>query len=278
MTTFQAIIYAIIQGLSEFLPISASGHSILFPYLVGWQHPTVGLMAGITLGSFLALLIYFRHDWASMISCFLQVIIFRKRPMTLDERLPLFIAVSSIPVVLASYYFHDRVNEIEWTPLLVAGVLAAAGLPLWIFDSWGRKIKGMFDWNWLDAGIVGLVQATAVIPGWDHFAGILLGASFLNYRREAAAKYAYFAFAPILFVRMLSGIKEISFGSAAPSADLSWLSFGVAFVIALFAGLLAIGAFMKHVQQKSINQYVIYRWILAAAVCSLYWVRSRNGI
>lgn len=275
MTTFQSIIYAITQGISEFLPISAKAHHILLPYLIGWQAPLGGLTSALALGTLFALFFYFRHDWASMISCFLQVLIYRKRPMTLDERLPLFIGISTLPIIGASYYFHDRIAEVDWSPLLVCGVFAAAGLPIWAFDSWSRKTKGMFDWNGLDAAWIGIIQASALIPGWDPFTAVLVGALSLNYKRETAVKYAYFSIAPMLIVHALSGLREVSFHSASPMPDFSWLSFGVALVVTFFASLLAIGGFIKHVQQKGLGHYVIYRWILAAGVLTVYWIRSR---
>jgi len=274
MTTFQALVYAIIQGLSEFLPISSKAHLILFPYLIGWQAPSGALMAALTFGSFLALLIYFRHDWASMISCFLQVIIFRKRPMTLDERMPLFLGITSLPVALAAYYFKDRITEMEWSPVFVAGILALSGIPLYFADSINRKLKGMFDWNWLSALIIGLTQASALFPGWDSISAILLGAFFLDFKREPAAKYAYFSLTPLIFAKWLSTMKEVDFHSSSPSTDLSWLSFGVTLVVTLFVGLLTIGGFLKHMQHKGVGQTVAYRWVLAIVVFIFVWVRN----
>ncbi|MGZ3697932.1 MAG: undecaprenyl-diphosphate phosphatase, partial [Bdellovibrionota bacterium] len=89
MSTFQAIVYGIIHGFTEFLPVSSSAHQSLVPFLLGWQAPNGPLFGAFAIGTFAALMVYFRHDWASMISCFIQVILFRKRPMTLDERLPI---------------------------------------------------------------------------------------------------------------------------------------------------------------------------------------------
>lgn len=276
MTTFQAVVYATIHGISEFLPISSKAHHILIPYLVGWQQPAEPFVGALSLGSFLALLIYFRHDWASMISCFLQVLIYRKRPMTLDERLPLFLTVTTLPVVLASTYFGERVAQTEWTTLSVCAIFAVVGIPLWFFDSFNRKLKGMFDWKWLDAGAVGIVMATALIPGWDPLSGVLIGAFLLNYKREPALKYAYFSITPIILFKALTHLKGIHFHNAVPIPDVSWLSFCVAILVTTLVGLLSIGGFMKHVQQKGLGQYVIYRWILAAGIAGLYWVRTRG--
>src|SRR3989338_6596286 len=104
MTTFEGIIYGIVHGITDFLPLGGNGHDILIPAVTGLHAPTGAALGAISLGSLLALLIYFRHDWASMISSFLQVVIFRKYPMTLDERLPFFIIEATIPVAASWYY------------------------------------------------------------------------------------------------------------------------------------------------------------------------------
>jgi undecaprenyl-diphosphatase len=276
MTTFQAIVFAIIDGISEFLPISSKAHHILVPYLVGWQQPTGALLGALTLGSFMAVFIYFRHDWASMISSTLQMIIYRKRPMTMDERLPLFIAVTSLPILLGTYYLRNWVAELDWNPAVIAGVLAAIGIPLWFFDYWSRKTKSIYDMNWVHAGIIGTIQAFSLLPGIDMLSCVLIGAFFCNYRRDAALKYAYFAAAPILLIRSITELKGVSFSLPSPMPDLSWLSFCTAVLVATLVGLLTIGGFIKHVQRKGMAQYLGYRWLLASGVFILYWFRGNT--
>ena len=274
MTTFQAIIYALVHAVTELCPLSLSAHQILVPYVFDWQ-PAMGALLGVfELGCLLALLVYFRHDWASMISSLLQVILFRKRPMTLDERIPIFIGITTIPMMFLSYYLREQTSEVTWTPLLVSLISAVIGLGLWSFDFFGRKFKSMVDWKWLDALVVGLIQATAVIPGWDPFTGILIGALFLNYKRESAVKYTYFAIVPILAVQTFAHLKELSFHSALPMPDLSWLSFGTGLIVSFFTGLLTIEVFMKHIQRKGFGVFVAYRWLFSLAVCGLYWYRN----
>lgn len=276
MTTFQAIVYAIIHGASQFLPISTQAHHLLIPYLLGWQPPTGALLGAFSLGSFLALLIYFRHDWASMISCLLQVILFRKKPMTLDERLPLFLGISTLPVVMASSYFHHHFQFSQWSPVFTAMVVALGSFPVLLVDSMGRKNKGMFDWNGWDAITIGVIQATAMFPGWDHLTGILVAALFLNYGREPALKYAYFALTPLIFGQTLSLLKGIKFSAPAPMPDLSWLSFIMAIVVSFTASMLVIGGFLKQIQQNGVKQYMVYRWVLALLICGVYWFRNRS--
>src|SRR5580704_14566314 len=117
MTTFQATVYAIFHGFTQILPVSENAHRILLAYLLDWPEPAGAFKGALSLGSLLAILIYFIHDWASMISCSLQCILFRKKPMTIDERMPIFILIAALPSVGAWFYVHETISEFEWTPL-----------------------------------------------------------------------------------------------------------------------------------------------------------------
>src|SRR6185295_9532328 len=173
MSTFQAIVYGILHGFTEFLPVSTTAHDLAVPFLVGWPGPTGALSGALSLGALLAVLVYFRHDWASIISCFLGVIVYRKKPMTLDERLPLFLTVTSIPPGLAWYYGHESLERAEWSPWLIAGLLVAFSLPLLMSENFSRKNKGMFDWTWFDALVIGVAEIAALIPGCGRMTAVL---------------------------------------------------------------------------------------------------------
>jgi undecaprenyl-diphosphatase len=276
VTTFQSIIYGIVHGFSQFLPVSASAHEQLIPYLFGWPEVSGAFKAALLIGSCLSLLVYFRHDWASIISTFLQVILFRKRPMTLDERLPVFIFFTSIPVGLAWFYLKPLVSSFDWSPLLICAVLAAGGLPLYFTDNHSRKNKGMFDWNWLDALVVGIFGVFLVIPGGGITEGMIPGGLSRNYTRESAVKYCFFAMFPILLINAYLHFRLVTLHVGAPAPDLSWLSFSVAAVVTFLTGLLTIGGLMKNVHRKGFSQYVVYRFVLAAATAGVFWFRSRG--
>jgi undecaprenyl-diphosphatase len=274
MTTFQAIIYGITYGFGEFLPISASAHQLLVPYLLNWPEPSSALLAALYLGTSLAVLTYFIHDWSSIISSFIQVIVFRKKPMTLDERLPVFLFFTAIPLVLAKLYLLPLILRTDWQPGLVAVVLAAAGLPLFLAERRSRKNKGMFDWTWLDGLVIGVTGILMFIPGGGMPEGFMPGALLRNFNRESAAKYCFYAIFPILGFSAVIHLREISIHGG-PAADLSWLSFGVALLVAYLSGLLAIGGLMKHVLRNGFGQYMIYRFLLAGATGIAIWLRSR---
>jgi undecaprenyl-diphosphatase len=273
MTTFQAVIYALTSGMSHFLPISVQAHEVLIAYLTGWPSPTGAFLGILSLGAFLSAFVYFRHDWASMISSGLQVILFRRRPMMMDERLPFFIIATLIPPSIARYYFSLHPLELSSSLIWVGSIFAASGLALLLFDFLGRKTKGMYDWKWSDAIILGLVQCTFVLPGWDPLSALLVASLFLNYKREPAAKYAYFCLTPIYLYDAVSQLGSLDFHQSSAMPELSWLSFGAGFLVSFFVGLLAIGGFMKHVQTRGLGQYVFYRWILSIGVMATYWIR-----
>ena len=221
MTTFQAAVFGAIHGFAEFLPISANANRNLVAYLLNWQAPGSVFVGALSLGAFLSILIYFRHDWASIVSCFVQVILFRRRPMTLDERLPFFILLATFPVAIAWYYFSGRLGQFHWTPLLTAATLAASGLLLWFFDSFSRKNKKMLDWTGGSAFFVGIFQLGALIPGCGRQTAALSASLLRNYSREAGARFAFFAAAPLLAASAYLHLRGVSLHLPEPALDLS---------------------------------------------------------
>lgn len=275
MSTIQAIVYAVMRGFTEFLPVSWDAHQVLLPFINHWPEASGALEGALSLGVLLSVLIYFRHDWASQISCFLQVIIFRRKPMTLDERMPLFLFIATFPVLVAGGYLKDQFIRLDWTPTLVVACLAAFGVLMSFADSFSRRTKGMSDWNWFDAGVVGILQLFTVIVGFGSLTATFVGGMLKNYNREAAAKFSFFTLAPILTVQVIKEFHQIDFHVAQPMPEMSWMTFYIAIVVSMLTGLLAIGGFLKHVQRNTVFQYAVYRWVVTAGVLALYFYRSR---
>jgi undecaprenyl-diphosphatase len=155
----------------------------------------------------------------------------------------------------------------------VAALLAAFSLPLLTAENFSRKNKGMFDWTWIDALILGIAQIAAFIPGCDRLTAMLPAALLRNFNREAAAKYAMFASMPFLAASSLFYLRGVSLHSPQPMPDLSWLSFSMAVLLTFLTGLLAIGGLMKHIQSRGFGHYVAYRFLLAAVATGFHLVR-----
>ena len=277
MTTFQAIIYSIIHGLTEFLPVGVTAHHILLPYLLGWPAPSGAFDAALSLGAFLALFVYFRHDWASIISSFLQVLIYRKRPMTIDERLPLFMAVASVPMVIVWYLLQGIDTPLFSDPLWIAGSMSVFGLFLWYADSRSRKSKGMFDLNWLDSLAIGVGDLLMFVPGAGRTLGALSSSMLRNYNREIAAKFTFYMAAPLLAAITWVRMREVNFHLAAPMLNMTWLSFGLAVVVTFLSSLLAIAGLMKHLaQRRNFKGYILYRYLVTGLVFLVAWLRYKG--
>lgn len=280
ITTFQAIVYAVVHSLCEILPIGGKAGTLLVPEIFGWSAPPVELRAAIGLGICIAIFFFFIHDWASIISSFIQVILFRKKPMTLDERMPTFAILAAVPTVAAWFYLREPIETFFQDPVRVAISLLLFGLPLWFIDSYSKKNKGMFDWSYTDSFVVGLTQALMIIPGAGRTAVSLTGALARNYHREAALKFTFFTGFPVFIASTAllfqqAGIHVSSFQHPL-STEVSWITFAIAAIIGVFATFLALGALMKNSREKSLRSYLGYRVVLCAAFFIAYAIRRSS--
>ncbi len=276
MPTFQAVILAIFYGFSVFLPISGDTHAWAIPFFFEWQSPSPEFQSALSFGALISLLFYFRHDWASIFSSALRVVLLWQKPKTIDERMPLFILVSVLPPLGLWHYFGGHLEVIGDPALWYAGSLVLFSFPLWIANRLNRKTKNIFNWSTLDAFILGICQTLILIPGAGRQVGALSGAFLRNFSLEAASKFMFFSFLPILFLQSLPFLKHFSWDLERPTPDLSWLSFFVVIVLSVFCGIMAIGGFMKNLNIKGIQGYLTYRVLLALGILSVYFFRGTS--
>lgn len=277
MNTFQAIVVSIFYGFSTFLPISEAAHRWFIPYLLGWPAIEGPLLGALALGAFLAALFYFRHDWASILSSALRVLLLWKKPSALDERMLAFVLITSLPSAVMAYYFLDEIHAFSSQPFFIAGSLILFSIPLKLAESMNRKTKNLFAWNWLDALIVGFTQLLLFVPGAGRQTGALTGAMFRNYNLEATAKFVFFTIVPILGVQSYTSLNSLSFSQPAPAEGLTWLSFYSALSVSFFSSLLAIGGFMKGIHRLKLNGYLTYRIVLGLGVFIVVWLREKTN-
>jgi undecaprenyl-diphosphatase len=272
MTTLQAAVYGTAQGFAEFLPISPEAHRALIAYFLSWDAPSSDMMGAFYLGTFLASLLYFRHDWASFISSFLQVVLLRRRPMTMDERLPFFMLVAILPLAAVWHYASEQLGAMNLDPLRLSGLLALFGAVLLFAESRSRRNKASYDWNWGDAILVGLFQTLAFVPGAGRITGVLAIAFLRGYQREAAYKFAFYCGMPLLAAGAFVPLRDIQQHGLHP--DVSWLTFGTGALVSFVFGLLAIGGMMRHAQRRTFNHHATYRFLLALVVVVVYFIRG----
>jgi len=278
MTTFQGIVYGIIHGFAEFLPVGAGAHHSAVAYFLGWPVPDDIFLGALSAGAFLALVVYFIHDWASIISSLIQVIIFRKKPMTLDERMPFFMFLAGMPAAIAWYYLGEKTALLSENLLLTSALLIVFCIPLWLADSMSRRTKGMFDLNWLDSVLTGIGQSLFLLGGCGRAAGALSVAMLRNFNRETATKFTFLFAAPVIAGSVFKHLHIINWNAAQPMHGMSWLTFIVTVIITMLASLLAIDGFMKQSQRKGFGRYIAYRCTLAIAIFVVHWVKSGSPL
>jgi len=261
MPIFQLLLIAIIQGLTEFLPVSSSGHLILLPSLTGLEDQGLVIDVAVHLGTLMAVMLYFQKDVRLALSGIPALM--RGRLDEPGARLAFLLAVATVPVVFAGLFLKlsglsdamRSVTVIGWTMLLF-------GLVLYWVDQKGAEQKTAPDWTLKDAVIMGLWQALALIPGTSRSGATISGARALGYGRESAAKLAMLMSIPTIIASgVLLGAEVAVTANAQAARDGA-----IAAVFAFFSALLALTLMMRLLRTVSFTPYVIYRVVLGVVL------------
>jgi len=270
----QALVMGVVQGLTEFLPISSSGHLILVPSLAGWDDAFVNSLAFSVMlhaGTLGALLVYFRDDWLRLVPAGLAALRDRSLAGSADRRLAWLLAVSTIPAGLAALAFGDIVeSETFRQPGLVILMLVLFSGVLWLADRWGSRSRDVSDLGFRGALGIGLAQAVALIPGVSR-SGITMSVALLaGLDRPSAARYAFLMATPVTALAAVFETSQLLIGDGPVEADLAPLLVGV--VAAFVSGILAIAGLLRFLRTNSFDVFVAYR-LVVAAVFVVVWLR-----
>ena len=260
-------ILALIQGITEFLPVSSSGHLILFPQLTGMEDQGIALDVAVHFGTLFAVILFFRSDVADAISGGLDIL--KGRVKTANARLAGLLVLATIPVILAGLVLKvtglsDAMRDIR----VIAWAMIIFGIALYWFDKSAPATRAATGWNWKDALIMGLWQMLALIPGTSRSGATITGARQLGFNRKDGAKLAMLMSIPtILASASLIGLDVLRGDEAINVRDLA-----IGAVLAFGAALIALKLMMQLLNSFSFTPYVIYRLILGAV---LLWIAYR---
>ena len=264
---FQAMVLGIVQGLTEFLPVSSSGHLIVVPYLLGWHDPFIDSLAFsvmLHIATLLALLIYFRDDWLRLIPAGLASIRDRSLRDDPDRRLGWLLVVATIPAVIVGVALNDPIENAFREARLVAVTLVIGAAILFLADRLGSKTRQIESISFPLALGIGAAQALALVPGVSR-SGISISAGlFAGLDRESAARFAFLMAAPITAGAGLWELRKVLTGEA--GVDLPIVPLVAGMVAALIAGLLAITVLLRYLRTHGLGIFVVYRLVLAALV------------
>jgi undecaprenyl-diphosphatase len=263
----QALVMGIVQGLTEFLPVSSSGHLIVVPFLLGWDDAFLNSLAFsvmLHLGTLVALLAYFREDWARLIPAGIAAIRDRSFRSDPDRRLAGLLAASTIPAAIVGVVFNDLIEDQFRHVGLVALMLVVGGVILFVADRVGRRSRAIADITFPVAIGIGAAQALALIPGISR-SGISISAGRLaGLDREAAARFAFLMATPITAGAGIFEARKFLTGEAGVQIEPVPLLVGM--VAALLSGLGAIHFMLRYLRTRSLDVFVWYRLVLAAIV------------
>ena len=264
----------IVQGLTEFLPISSSGHLLLVPYLFGWDDPFIESLAfSVVLhaGTLAALLVYFREDWRRLIPAGLATLRDRSFQADPDRRLAWLIAVATIPAVIAALLFNDLIEDAFRQAWLVALTLVVGGVILWLADRYGPRTHRLESLTFRGATGIGIAQALALIPGVSRSGISMSAALFAGLDRADAARFSFLMATPITAMAVAyEGLKLVR-GEVVGAEPLTLI---VGIVAAFVSGILAITVLLRYLQTRSFTVFVVYRFVLAAVVLVTVLVRA----
>lgn len=264
MTWFEAIVLGIIQGLTEFLPISSSAHVLVVSRIFGWGDPGAAFTAVTQIGTEAAVIIYFRHDIARIITAWLRSLRHPVACRTPDALLGWYVILGTVPIVLLGLTFTEQIETVARNLWLTAAMLAVFGIFLGVADRFGRKQREIVDLRPRDAAALGFAQALALIPGVSRSGATITMGLSLGFTREAATRYAFLLAIPAV---LGSGFYEATKIGDAP--QVAWGETIVATAIAFAVGYAVIAWLLRYLRTGSYLPFVVYRLVLAAVIVAL---------
>lgn len=271
LSPFQALVLAAVQGVTEFLPVSSSGHLILVPYFLKWPDQGLAFDIATHVGTLLAILVYFRRDVRDLIVGF-----FTGQPRSADgdynpRHLAWMIVLATIPAGIAGLLFKDWVETQARSALLVAGTTIVYGLLLGAADRLGAHAKRLGEIGWQAALVIGMAQALAIVPGTSRSGITITAALFLGLARPAAARFSFLLGIPVFTLAAAKQALDL-FEAGVPTAEL--ISMGIGLVGSAVIGYAVIAWLLSWLRSRSLNVFVVYRLILGAVILATVFLRG----
>ncbi len=262
----KAILLGVVQGLTEFLPVSSTAHLRVIPSFFGWGDIGASYTAVMQVGTMMAIILYFRNDLMNMLKSTLLSLKTRDFNSK-DTKLFIMIILGTIPIVILGFLLKDFIRHEFRNMYVVASSLIFFSLVLWIADRYTKKTVNMEKLGYVDGLIIGFFQALALIPGASRSGSTISGAFFRNMTREDAARFSFLLSIPAV---LLSGTYELfSQRAELMRADSAILSLVIATIVSGVVGYWSIGFLLSFIKKHSMNLFVIYRILFGILIIIL---------
>lgn len=287
MVIWQAILLGLVQGLTEFIPISSSAHLVIIPWLFGWEDKILASLpfdVALHLGTLVAVLLFFARDWARLIRAGVASLVERKVGDDPDRRLAWLLVVGCIPGGIVGVLAESKIEDLFHTPgaphqasamVVMAMIIALLGVLLLAAERFARHERGMGQLSLKDTILIGLAQALAVFPGVSRSGSTITAGLALGMERATAARFSFLLSAPIVAGAGLKSLWEIYRDiHAGVMAQADLILFPIGFIAAAASGYLCIKFLLRFLQKNPTDIFVYYRWALAALIVVVALARA----
>jgi undecaprenyl-diphosphatase len=284
LSIFQAIILGIVQGLTEFIPISSSAHLVIIPWVFRWNDPGLSFDLALHLGTFIALISFFWSDWKRLVRAGIASIIERKIGLDTDRRLAWFLVIGTIPGAIAGWLGESKIEELFHQPntthtmgamVAMAVIIALLGGALFIVERIARHLRGFNEFSLKDTLIIGFSQALSIFPGVSRSGSTITAGLGVGLQRETAARFSFLLSAPIMLGVGLKSFLDVQSDLASGAmAQSDLFAFAIGFIAAAVSGYLCIKFLLQFLQRHSTDVFVYYRWLLATLVIIVAVIRG----
>jgi undecaprenyl-diphosphatase len=266
----QALILGIVQGATEFVPISSSGHLVLVPWLLNWPEPGLVFDTIVHWGTLVAVLAFFWRDILALARAWAGSLVERSLDQP-ESRLAWLIIVGTLPAALMGFFGEDFFQSLFSSPGWVAALLLVTGGGLALSERLGRRQRSLGDLGWLDSVLIGLAQGLAIAPGISRSGATMATGLLRGVEREAAARYSFLLATPIIFGAGLLQLAEL-FQAGAVGAQLLPLVIG--FLAAAISGYLCIKFLLAYLQRGRLYVFAVYCWLAGIASLIIFLMRG----
>lgn len=270
MNIVQALVLGIVQGATEFVPISSSGHLVLVPWLLDWPEPGLVFDTIVHWGTLVAVLAVFWRDLVALVQAWARSLVERNLDST-EAQLAWLIIVGTLPAALMGFLWEDFFESLFRSPGRVAALLLVTGAILALSERLGKRQRSMGDLSWLDSVLIGLAQGLAIAPGISRSGATMAMGLLRGVKREAAARYSFLLATPIILGAGLLPLAEL-FRAEVVGAVLPPLIIG--FLAAAISGYLCIRVLLAYLQRGRLYVFAIYCWLAGIMSLTLALMRG----
>ena len=254
LSWLQAIVLGISQGLTEFLPISSTAHTLVVSKLLGWPDPGAAFTAVTQIGTELAVVLYFRRDIVRIIKAWSASLVKGEMRSNPDAKMGWYVIIGTIPIGIAGLTFKSSIETTARNLWLVAGALIFMGVLLGLADRYASHTKSESDLNPKNAVLFGLGQALALIPGVSRSGATITAGLAMGFKRDVVARYSFLLAIPAVFASA-----ALTAGDISTDSFVNWPATIVATIVAFVVGYIVIASLMKYLQTRTFLPFVIYR-------------------